>query len=69
MNKAGLKELIQTYNYLYKKDIFAFRLAIIDELECYIDTDIPLNDYLKLYNEIECTYFLLNFILLFLIYL
>ena len=39
MNKAGLRELIQTYNYMYKKDIFAYQLAIIDELECYIEID------------------------------
>ena len=60
MNKAGLNELKNTYNYLYKKDIYAYQLTIIDELECQLTCNITDDEYLKLFNEIAYTYLKLD---------
>ena len=60
MNKTGLNELKNTYNYLYKKDIYAYQLTIIDELECQLTCNITDDEYLKLFNEIAYTYLKLD---------
>ncbi len=52
-----LKELKALYQDLYSKSIYAYKLEIIDELECQLENEISDEDYQKLYYEIERVYF------------
>lgn len=56
-----LKELRKIYKDLYSKSIYAYKLEIIDELECQTDeNELTDEEYQTLYYEIEHAYFKLE---------
>ena len=60
MNKE-IKELKTIFKDLYNKNIFPYKLMIIEEIEYYNkDKEISDDDYNKLYYEIEDAYFNLD---------
>lgn len=57
MNSVNdLKEYKKAYKSLYNRGIYAYKLQIIDELECLLEEELKEEDYLKLFNAIENAY-------------
>lgn len=52
----NIKELREIYKELYNKHIYAYKLAIIDELECQAEEELTDEEYQTLYWEIENAY-------------
>lgn len=59
-NINELKEIKKVYKSLYNRQIYAYKLQIIDELECILEEKITDEDYMKLFNAIENTYLKLD---------
>lgn len=51
-----LKEYKKAYKSLFNRGIYAYKLQIIDELECLLEEKLKEEDYLKLFNAIENAY-------------
>lgn len=59
MNKE-IRELKETYKKLYDKHIYAYKLQIIDELDCQLEKELSDEEYSKLYYAIENAYLKLD---------
>ena len=60
MNITQLKDIKRKYKVLYNNQIYAYKLQIIDCMNCLLTDNITDEDYLKLYCEIEKTYLKLD---------
>lgn len=59
-NINELKEIKKVYKSLYNRGIYAYKLQIIDELECILEEELTDEDYLKVFNAIENAYLKLD---------
>lgn len=60
MTISELKDLKWTFKKLYNNQIYAYKLQIIDEIECLLEKKLSDEDYLSLYTEIEYAYLKLD---------